>query len=208
MLFVITLDASRPSHEGPNLLPIRFAILAVNVAVSCAGIAPVRKTLSQKVREDGTVSHRLHSLAEFKKAMEVNVEGTFNMARLAADRMARRSEDGDGLRGCIINTASVAAYDGQVGQVAYASSKGAVVAMTLPVARDLAPLGIRMMTVAPGLFMTPLLAGLPEKVHKELVKNVPCPNRLGDPIEYARVSLVQFCTISLYLLLTPSIMCN
>jgi len=159
----------------------------VNVAVNCAGIATARKTLSQKVNEDGTMNHRLHSLEEFSKTINVNAMGSFNLARLASDRMARRSVDSDGLRGCIINTASVSAYDGQIGQVAYAASKGAVVGMTLPLARDLAPFGIRVMTVAPGLFMTPLLAGLPEKVHKQLVQNVPCPSRLGDPLEYAKL---------------------
>ncbi len=159
----------------------------VNVAVNCAGIAPARKTLSQKIAEDGSVTTRLHSLEEFSKTIQVNTVGTFNLARLAADRMAQRAADDNGLRGCIINTASVAAYDGQIGQVAYASSKGGVVGMTLPMARDLAPVGIRVMTIAPGLFMTPLLAGLPEKVHKELVKNVPCPNRLGDPLYYAQL---------------------
>ncbi|KAL7498798.1 hypothetical protein ACHAWT_006694 [Skeletonema menzelii] len=159
----------------------------VNVAVNCAGIAPARKTLSQKIAEDGSLTTRLHSLEEFSKTIQVNTVGTFNLARMAADRMAQRAADDNGLRGCIINTASVAAYDGQIGQVAYASSKGGVVGMTLPMARDLAPVGIRVMTIAPGLFMTPLLAGLPEKVHKELVKNVPCPNRLGDPIYYAQL---------------------
>jgi len=159
----------------------------VNVAVNCAGIAPARKTLSQKVNEDGTVTTRLHSLDEFAKAINVNLVGSFNLARLASERMACRSADGDGLRGCIINTASVAAYDGQVGQVAYSASKGGVVGMTLPMARDLAPVGVRVMTIAPGLFMTPLLAGLPEKVHKQLVRNVPCPARLGDPSEYAQL---------------------
>lgn len=129
----------------------------------------------------------MHSLEEYAKAMTVNAIGSFNLARLAADRMARRSADGDGLRGCIVNTASVAAYDGQIGQVAYASSKGAVVGMTLPMARDLAGLGIRVMTIAPGLFRTPLLAGLPGKVHEQLVQNVPCPSRLGDPLEYAKL---------------------
>mmetsp|Transcript_18429 Transcript_18429/g.39863 ORF Transcript_18429/g.39863 Transcript_18429/m.39863 type:complete len:272 (-) Transcript_18429:54-869(-) len=165
----------------------------VNVAVNCAGIAPAKKTLSQKVNEDGTLTHRLHTLEEFSKTIDVNTVGSFNLARLASDRMARRSLDSDGLRGCIINTASVAAYDGQIGQVAYAASKGAVVGMTLPMARDLAPLGIRVMTVAPGLFYTPLLAGLPEKVHKQLVQNVPCPSRLGDPMEYAKLvgSIIQ-----------------
>jgi len=167
----------------------------VNVAVNCAGIAPARKTLSQKVNEDGSVTHRLHPLDEFARTINVNAVGSFNLARLASDRMARRSMDSDGLRGCIINTASVAAFDGQVGQVAYSASKGAVVGMTLPMARDLAPLGIRVMTVAPGLFMTPLLAGLPEKVHAQLVQNVPCPARLGDPIEYAKVSCLQYYRI-------------
>lgn len=159
----------------------------VNVAVNCAGIAPARKTLSQKIAEDGSITTRLHSLEEFAKTIQVNTVGTFNLGRLAADRMAQRAADDNGLRGCIINTASVAAYDGQIGQVAYASSKGGVVGMTLPMARDLAPVGIRVMTIAPGLFMTPLLAGLPEKVHKELVRNVPCPNRLGDPLFYAQL---------------------
>lgn len=121
--------------------------LIVNVAVNCAGIAPAKKTLAIKQNDDGTTIHRLHPLPDFTKAMNVNVSGTFNLSRLAADRMARRDVDDDGLRGCIINTASVAAYDGQVGQVAYAASKGAVVGMTLPMARDLAPLGIRVMTI-------------------------------------------------------------
>ena len=117
------------------------------MAVNCAGIAPAKKTLSIKQNDDGTTIHRLHPLPDFTKAINVNVSGTFNLSRLAADRMARRDVDDDGLRGCIINTASVAAYDGQVGQVAYAASKGAVVGMTLPMARDLAPLGIRVMTI-------------------------------------------------------------
>ena len=175
----------------------------VNVAVNCAGIAPARKTLSQKVGEDGTVTSRLHSLEEFSKTINVNTVGSFNLARLASARMALRSADDDGLRGCIVNTASVAAYDGQIGQVAYASSKGGVVGMTLPMARDLAPLGIRVMTVAPGLFMTPLLAGLPEKVHKQLVQNVPCPARLGNPVEYAKVRLIP-PSIHCSILVTPS----
>jgi len=165
----------------------------VNVAVNCAGVAPAKKTFSQKVENDGTITRRLHSLEDFSKTMNVNAAGTFNLARLAADRMARRSFDSNGLRGCIINTASVAGYDGQVGQVAYAASKGAVIGMTLPMARDLAPLGIRVMTIAPGLFETPLLAGLPEKVHKDLVNLVPCPSHLGYPSEYAHLvgSIVQ-----------------
>jgi 3-hydroxyacyl-CoA dehydrogenase/3-hydroxy-2-methylbutyryl-CoA dehydrogenase len=173
-----------PPHPRPE---------KVNVAINCAGIAPARRTLSRKVDESGSVTTKLHSLEEFERTMKVNVLGSFNLARLSADRMARRSMDTDGLRGCVIHTASVAAYDGQVGQVAYSSSKGGIVGMTLPMARDLAPLGIRVMTIAPGLFMTPLLAGLPEKVRRDLATNVPCPPRLGDPIEYAKLvgSIIQ-----------------
>eukprot|EP00980_Cylindrotheca_fusiformis_P020644 scaffold7696_cov141-Cylindrotheca_fusiformis.AAC.14 len=118
----------------------------VNVAISCAGICPAKKTLSKKSRTDATI--QAHPLDTFSSAMRVNVEGTFNLARLSAERMAVRDPEGkDGLRGCIINTASIAAYEGQIGQVAYAASKGAVVGMTLPMARDLAPFGIRVMTI-------------------------------------------------------------
>ena len=117
------------------------------MAINCAGIAPAKRMLTIKENEDGTISHRLHSLQDFTKALNINVSGTFNLSRLAAVRMAMRKIDSDGLRGCIINTASIAAYDGQVGQVAYAASKGAVVGMTLPMARDLAPIGIRVMTI-------------------------------------------------------------
>jgi 3-hydroxyacyl-CoA dehydrogenase/3-hydroxy-2-methylbutyryl-CoA dehydrogenase len=124
----------------------------VNVAVNCAGIAPAKKTLSIKQNDDGSTTSRLHPLSDFTKALQINTSGTFNLSRLAAERMSTRDLDKDGLRGCIINTASVAAYDGQVGQVAYAASKGAVVGMTLPLARDLAPLGIRVMTIVSLLF--------------------------------------------------------
>jgi 3-hydroxyacyl-CoA dehydrogenase/3-hydroxy-2-methylbutyryl-CoA dehydrogenase len=176
----------------PSILPTRFFPL-LRFNFSRAGIAPARKTLSVKTDENGTVTHRLHSLDEFAKTMNVNVVGSFNLARLSADRMASRPVDIDGLRGCIINTASVAAYDGQIGQVAYASSKGGIVAMTLPMARDLAPCGIRVMTIAPGLFLTPLLAALPDKAIHQLTKNIPCPHRLGAPIEYAKLcgSIIQ-----------------
>ncbi|KAL7503686.1 hypothetical protein ACHAXN_001436 [Cyclotella atomus] len=165
----------------------------VNLAVNCAGIAPAKKTLSIKQNDDGSTTSRLHPLSDFTKTLEINVAGTFNICRLSAERMSRRCPDENGLRGLIVNTASVAAYDGQVGQVAYSASKGAVVGMTLPMARDLAGVGVRVMTIAPGLFMTPMLAGLPEKVHRDLVKLVPCPSRLGDPVEYATLvgSIVQ-----------------
>ncbi len=114
----------------------------------------------------------------------MNAVGTFNVARLAAERMAPLDADENGQRGVIVNTASIAAYDGQVGQAAYAASKGAVVGMTLPIARDLAGIGVRCMTIAPGLFLTPLLSGLPDKVQNEMGEQIPCPSRLGNPDEF------------------------
>ena len=131
-----------------------------------------------------------HSLDSFAKTLHVNTTGTFNVLRLAAARMALLTPNSGGERGVIINTASIAAYDGQIGQAAYSASKGAIVGMTLPIARELAAHGIRVNTIAPGLFRTPLLAGLPEKVQNELGKMVPFPPRLGDPCEYAHA--VQF----------------
>jgi len=128
-----------------------------------------------------------HSLGEFSKTLQINTVGTFNLSRLAAARMATRDPDENGVRGCIIHTASIAAYDGQIGQVAYSASKGAIVGMTLPMARDLAPSGIRVMTIAPGLFQTPLLDGLPDAVKMELGQMVPLPSRLGDPHEYGKL---------------------
>jgi len=154
----------------------------VNVSVSCAGIGTARKVLSRPKEDD--VMPRVHSLNEFIKTLQVNAVGTFNVARLSAQRMALREPDGEGLRGCIVNTASIAGFEGQCGQSAYAASKSAVIGMTLPMARDLAPYGIRVMSVAPGLFKTPLLDGLPEKVQAELGQMVPCPSRLGDPEEF------------------------
>ena len=157
----------------------------VNVAVSCAGIGTARKTLSRP--KEGDVMPRVHSLSEFNNALQVNTLGTFNVSRLAAQRMAMREADHEGMRGVIINTASIAGFEGQAGQTAYAASKSAVIGMTLPMARDLAPYGIRVMSVAPGLFKTPLLAGLPEKVQAGLGQMVPCPSRLGDPDEFGRL---------------------
>jgi 3-hydroxyacyl-CoA dehydrogenase/3-hydroxy-2-methylbutyryl-CoA dehydrogenase len=130
-----------------------------------------------------------HTLEDFTKVQMVNTVGTFNVIRLAAGLMGQNEPDQDGQRGVIVNTASVAAFDGQIGQVAYSASKGAIVVMTLPLARDLASVGIRVNTIAPGLFDTPLLASLPEKVRAFLAKTVPNPSRLGNPDEYA--ALVQ-----------------
>jgi NAD(P)-dependent dehydrogenase (short-subunit alcohol dehydrogenase family) len=146
-------------------------------AINCAGVASAEKTLGKRGP---------HSLASFAKVVQVNLIGTFNVVRLAAEAMATNEPTGaDGERGVIVNTASVAAFDGQVGQVAYAASKGGVVAMTLPVARDLATLGIRVMAIAPGIFDTPMMAGLPEAARESLGKQVPFPSRLGRPEEYA-----------------------
>ena len=121
--------------------------------------------------------------------IEVNLVGSFNMIRLVAERAAKLEPLEDGERGVIVNTASVAAYDGQIGQAAYASSKGGIVAMTLPVARDLARSGIRVVTIAPGIFRTPMMAGMPEQVQQGLASAVPFPQRLGDPAEYAALAV-------------------
>lgn len=148
-------------------------------AVNCAGIAIAEKTLGR----EGP-----HALDSFSKVIQVNLIGTFNVIRLAAEAMSRNEPSEDGERGVVINTASVAAFDGQMGQVAYSASKGGVVAMTLPIARDLARSGIRVMTIAPGIFDTSMLAGLPEEARESLGKQVPFPARLGRPEEYAALA--------------------
>jgi NAD(P)-dependent dehydrogenase (short-subunit alcohol dehydrogenase family) len=145
-------------------------------AVNCAGIASAEKVLGR----EGP-----HPLDSFAKVVQVNLVGTFNVIRLAAEAMAGNEPLESGERGVIVNTASVAAYDGQIGQVAYAASKGGVVSLTLPVARELARSGIRVMTIAPGIFDTPMMAGLPEDARESLGNQVPFPSRLGKPGEYA-----------------------
>lgn len=152
----------------------------LHIAVNCAGIAEARKTIG---KVDGTYGP--HSLEVFRKVITVNLIGTFNVIRLAAFAMEQNTPNDEGERGVIINTASVAAYDGQMGQVAYSASKGGIVGMTLPIARDLARSGIRVMTIAPGLFETPLMASLPEEARRSLGQQVPFPSRLGRPAEYA-----------------------
>ena len=148
----------------------------ISACVNCAGIAYGIKTVGR----DGP-----HPLDAFRRTLDINLTGTFNVSRLAAAEMQRNDPEPDGARGVIVNTASVAAFDGQKGQVAYAASKAGIVGMTLPMARDLASSGIRVMTIAPGIFKTPMLAGLPEDVQTQLAADVPCPARLGDPAEYA-----------------------
>ncbi len=145
--------------------------------VNCAGIAVAERVLGRE--------GRVHDLGHFARVVAVNLTGTFNCIRLAAAAMARNEPNADGERGVIVNTASVAAFDGQIGQAAYAASKGGVVGMTLPVARDLARYGIRVMTIAPGIMDTPMLAALPEKARQSLAQQVPFPVRLGRPEEYA-----------------------
>ncbi len=151
----------------------------ITAAINCAGIAIGAKT----VGKDGP-----HPLDAFQRTIDINLVGTFNISRLAAAEMAKNDPEPDGARGVIINTASIAAFDGQKGQAAYAASKGGVVGMTLPMARDLASTGIRVMAIAPGIFMTPMLAGLPEEVQQQLAADVPNPARLGDPKEYGRLA--------------------
>jgi 3-hydroxyacyl-CoA dehydrogenase/3-hydroxy-2-methylbutyryl-CoA dehydrogenase len=148
--------------------------------VQCAGIATAARTLDR--------AGAPHALAPFDAALRVNALGTFNVARLAAARMAAAPADARRGRGVLVHTASIAAFEGQGGQSAYAASKGAVAALTLPLARDLARHGIRVNCIAPGLFGTPMLAGLPEKARLALAAGVPCPQRLGDPDEYAQLA--------------------
>lgn len=185
--------ASVAGHLGENAVFIRTditetreveaAISAVlekfrrlDIVVNCAGIAPGMKIAGRKGP---------HPLEVFRKTMEVNVTGPFNVMRLAADRMLSNGLNDEGGRGVIVNTASIAAFDGQSGQAAYAASKAALVGMTLPVARDLSDYGIRICTVAPGLFQTPMMSGLPENIRDSLGKMVPFPSRLGSPGEFA-----------------------
>ncbi len=146
--------------------------------VNCAGIAPAEKTVGK---------NGAHALSVFSRTVMVNLVGSFNMIRLAAEAMCKNQPEPTGERGVLISTASVAAYDGQIGQAAYSASKGGVVGMTLPIARDLARNGIRNMTIAPGLFGTPMLFGMPQEVQDSLAASVPFPSRLGTPQDYAKL---------------------
>ncbi len=147
--------------------------------VNCAGIASAEKT----VNKNGS-----HNFDSFKRTVTINLIGSFNMIRLAAAAMCKNDPEGTGERGVMISTASVAAYDGQIGQAAYSASKGGVVGMTLPIARDLAQNGIRNMTIAPGIFGTPMMASMPKEVQASLAAAVPFPSRLGTPLDYAKLA--------------------
>ena len=151
----------------------------IQVLVNCAGIGVAERTIGKDAP---------HDLARFTKVISINLIGSFNMIRLAADAMAKAGPNAAGERGVIVNTASVAAYDGQIGQAAYSASKGGIVGMTLPIARDLSRNGIRVVTIAPGLFLTPMLLGLPQEAQDSLAKQVPFPARLGKPDEYAALA--------------------
>ena len=147
--------------------------------VNCAGIAPAQKTVGK---------NGAHNLSTFSKCIMVNLVGSFNMIRLAADAMCKNEPEATGERGVMISTASVAAYDGQIGQAAYSASKGSIVGMTLPIARDLSRNGIRNMTIAPGIFGTPMMFGMPQDVQDALAASVPFPPRLGTPQDYAKLA--------------------
>jgi NAD(P)-dependent dehydrogenase (short-subunit alcohol dehydrogenase family) len=148
----------------------------LHALVNCAGVAPAEKVLGREAP---------HRLETFARAININLVGTFNMIRLAAEVIAKEAPREDGERGVIVNTASIAAFDGQIGQAAYAASKGGVAALTLPVARELARFGIRVVTIAPGIFETPMMAGFSPEVQDALGKSVPFPQRLGHPAEFA-----------------------
>ena len=165
--------------DGKAVVDAAVALGTLRGLINCAGVAPAVKT----VGKDGP-----HPLDVFQRTVNINLVGTFNMARLAADAMGKTAATGSGERGVIINTASVAAFDGQIGQAAYAASKAAVAGLTLPMARDLSRSAIRVMTIAPGIFETPMLMGMPEEVRTALGNMVPFPPRLGRPDEYAHLA--------------------
>ena len=173
-------DVTSADEVSRAVAAARAAFGAIHIAVNCAGVGVAMKTVSKQ----GPMP-----LEMFTKVIEINLIGTFNVIRLAAAEMAKNQPNEEGERGVIINTASIAAFDGQIGQAAYSASKGGVVGMTLPIARDLAELGIRVCTIAPGIFETPMVAGLPEAARASLGKQVPFPPRLGRPTEYAALAV-------------------
>jgi NAD(P)-dependent dehydrogenase (short-subunit alcohol dehydrogenase family) len=183
----LTLDVT-DAAAGPALDAAIAALGPLRGLVNCAGIGGAERIVGRQGPMD---------LDRFERTVRVNLIGTFNMLRLAAARMQTNAPDADGARGAIVNTASVAAFDGQIGQAAYAASKGGIVALALPAARELARFGIRVNTVAPGIFNTPLLAELPEEVQQGIAASIPFPNRLGKPEEFAEVVLL--CLTNSYL---------
>jgi NAD(P)-dependent dehydrogenase (short-subunit alcohol dehydrogenase family) len=180
------VDVTNEASVDAGLAAARKDLGAERILVNCAGIG-VSKRVTKKNKETGAFEP--HDLATFNKVIHVNLSGTFLMiAKSAAHMQSLAPVTKDGERGVMVNTASVAATDGQIGQVAYSASKGGVLGMTLPIARDLAQSGIRVNTILPGLFMTPMMAGLPAEAQKSLEASVPFPSRLGDPAEYAALA--------------------
>jgi NAD(P)-dependent dehydrogenase (short-subunit alcohol dehydrogenase family) len=175
----VRCDVSSPDAEAA-IATAANAHGEARILINCAGIGMAMRT---------TTKEGAHPLEVFAKVVQVNLVGTFNMIRLFAVRCEKLDPLEGGERGVIVNTASVAAYDGQIGQAAYSASKGGVVGMTLPIARDLSRAGIRVCTIAPGIFRTPMLAGLPEEAQKSLGMQVPFPPRLGDPAEYGALAM-------------------
>ena len=198
-VFVLDLPQaveSAPAVDGVEYVPtdvtdpdnVRYAVdraagtdVPLRVVVNCAGIGPSARILGKK---------GVHDLGLYAQVVQVNLVGTFNVLALAAERIAATDPDEQGQRGVIVNTASVAAYDGQVGQAAYSSSKGGIVGLTLPAARDLAQYGIRVLAIAPGIVETPMLATVSEEFRAALAQGVPFPQRLGRPEEYAQLALM------------------
>jgi NAD(P)-dependent dehydrogenase (short-subunit alcohol dehydrogenase family) len=173
-------DVTEPA-EVQSAVDVATGMGALRVLVQCAGVGWAARTLNKEGAP--------HDFDLFKNVVSINLVGTFNVLRLCAAAMARNAPDADGQRGAIVNTASVAAFDGQIGQAAYAASKAGIAGMTLPVARDLSAVGIRVNTIAPGTFDTPMLAMLPEAARAALAAGIPFPRRLGQPAEYAALAL-------------------
>jgi NAD(P)-dependent dehydrogenase (short-subunit alcohol dehydrogenase family) len=171
-------DVTDAASAEAAVSAFRSAFGALHGLINCAGVAPSEKVIGR----EGP-----HRLETFARTVQINLIGTFNMLRLAAAAIAESAPDADGQRGVIVNTASVAAFEGQIGQAGYAASKGGVVAMTLPIARELARHGIRVVAVAPGIMETPMLKGMPTEVQDALGKTVPFPSRMGQPDEFARL---------------------
>jgi NAD(P)-dependent dehydrogenase (short-subunit alcohol dehydrogenase family) len=184
----VQCDVSREDHAKAAVEAATQQFGAIHGLVNCAGIAIGEKTVGR----DGP--HRLES---FAKVININLIGSFNMIRLAADAMSKQEPNADGERGVIVNTASVAAFDGQIGQAAYSASKGGIVGMTLPIARDLSRTGVRVLTIAPGIFETAMLKGMPADVQESLGKQVPFPSRLGRPAEFAQLVQSIFSNVML-----------
>jgi len=176
----LAVDVSDAAAAEAGLARTLEAFGAIHFCINCAGVA----TGGRAIGRDGPLP-----LEKFARTIEINLIGTFNVVRLAAAEMAKNDPDDDGARGVIVNTASVAAFDGQVGQAAYSSSKAGVAGMTLPLARDFASLGIRVNTIAPGVFETPMMAGMSAEVRDPLIAMVQSPKRLGDPAEYAALAV-------------------